>query len=89
MSILVHCPSFHLSYDLHSYHHVPLPFLRDELAFDNVEQICKFLIDHKAAFYINDTAPDEQKNFDCKRAQQFLAEVYEEKYRRSVIKGRI
>ncbi|TDL23672.1 hypothetical protein BD410DRAFT_856434 [Rickenella mellea] len=72
-----------------AYHQVPLLFIRDELAFDNLQMACEFLTSHRISFFINPNSPDDQKTFDCKPAQAPLAQVFDEKYRKAVIKGAI
>lgn len=74
---------------MHRYHQLPLTFIRDELTFENIAQVEKFLSDHSSAFYQNPDASDEQKVFDCRSAQTPLAQAYEEKYRKAIIKGAI
>jgi len=44
---------------------------------------------HSAAFFVDPTLPDEQKTLDCKPAAPKLAQVFEEKYRKVLIKGAI
>lgn len=66
-----------------------MTFIRDELAFESIQLACEFLTTHKVPFFQNSHSPDEQKIFDCKPAQAPLAQVFEEKYRKAVIKGRI
>lgn len=68
---------------------MPLTFIRDELTFENIAQVDTFLDDHNSAFYQNPDAADEQKVLDCKSAQAPLAQAYEEKYRKAIIKGAI
>jgi len=72
-----------------AYHQLPLTFIRDELAFENVSQVANFLQSHRAPFFQNPNDPDEQKIFDCKPAQAQLTKAYEEKYRKATIKGAI
>ncbi|KAL0060866.1 hypothetical protein AAF712_012330 [Marasmius tenuissimus] len=71
------------------YKTIGVPFIQNELAFDDLESTCKFLEEHKAACYTNPTARDTEKIIDCKPAMSTLTQVYEEKYRRVGIKGAI
>jgi hypothetical protein len=71
------------------YHQLPVTFIRDELAFDNVSQTINFLTSHRAAFFQNPNAHEEQRIFDCKAAQLTLNQVFDEKYRKATIKGAI
>ncbi|KAK7056204.1 hypothetical protein VNI00_002756 [Paramarasmius palmivorus] len=68
---------------------ISLSFLQNELAFDDLEATRNFLVEHKAAFFTNPTAPLAEKTIDCKLATPVLAQVYEEKYRKVGIKGAI
>lgn len=66
-----------------------LIFIRDELAFDNAEQVTNFLVRHGAAFYQNPNVPDDQKVLACRAAQVPLSQAYDEKYRKARITGAI
>lgn len=71
------------------YHQVPLTFLRDELAFDSVEQVVEFLADHKVPSIQNINASDEEKVWECRQAHAPLSRVFEAKYRKAKIEGAI
>lgn len=66
-----------------------LTFIQDELAFDDMPHLTTFLTTHRAAFYQNPNASDNDKILDCKAAQSSLAQSYEEKYRKATIRGAI
>ncbi|KAF8998559.1 SAC3/GANP/Nin1/mts3/eIF-3 p25 family-domain-containing protein [Cyathus striatus] len=72
-----------------AYHTIPLTFLQNELAFDNLDQARNFLINHSAAFFSNPNDPDPKKILQCKPAAPSLTHVYEEKYRKVAIRGAI
>lgn len=74
---------------LDSYKTIPLTFLQNELAFDNLDMTKDFLKNHSALFFSNPRAPDTQKALDCKPATAQLVTVFEEKYRKVLIKGAI
>jgi hypothetical protein len=44
---------------------------------------------HSAAFFEDPNRPDEQKILNCKAAAPSLAQIFEEKYRKVLIKGAI
>ena len=71
------------------YRQLPLVFIRDELAFESFEQVCTFLTNHSAAFFLDPNSPDDEKTWLPKPAQEALRESYEEKYRKATIKGAI
>lgn len=72
-----------------SYKTLSLPFIHRELAFDSLAEARDFLMNHKCAFFTNPNSPDEQKVLDCKPAVPELAKVFEEKYRKIIIKGAV
>ncbi|KAH8116404.1 SAC3/GANP/Nin1/mts3/eIF-3 p25 family-domain-containing protein [Phellopilus nigrolimitatus] len=72
-----------------AYIQLPIAFIQDELAFENAAQAATFITQHRAAFYQNPDAADEQKVLDCRPAQLPLAKVFDEKYRKATIKGAI
>ncbi|ESK97723.1 nuclear export factor [Moniliophthora roreri MCA 2997] len=72
-----------------AYRTIPLTFIQNELAFDDLEATREFLKEHKAEYFTNAIARDSEKTFDCKLATPVLAQVYEEKYRKVGIKGAI
>ena len=71
------------------YKTTPLTFIHHELAFDSLEQACDFLADHSAAHFANPGSADGQKILDCKLAGAQLPQVFEERYRKVLIKGAI
>lgn len=71
------------------YRTVSLPFISKELAFEDLAEARDFLMNHKCAFFTNPNSPDEQKTLDCKPATSELTKVFEEKYRKIVIKGAV
>lgn len=72
-----------------AYHNLPVTFIRDELAFETSVQVAKFLTDHKAPFYQNPNAEDDEKILNCKQAQLPLSQAYDERYRKAKLKGAI
>lgn len=72
-----------------AYKTIPLKFINDVLAFDSLDAARVFLVDHSAAFFTNLRDPDSQKILDCKPAIPQLTQVFEEKYRKVLIKGAI
>lgn len=68
---------------------LPLAFIYNELAFENMDKMMEFLTAHKVLCWQNPDARDEQKVFDCRQAQKILLQVYEEKYRKATIKGAV
>ncbi|KAK2465642.1 hypothetical protein APHAL10511_002186 [Amanita phalloides] len=69
-----------------AYHTIPLSFLQTELAFDSLDDVRTFLVDHSAGLFQNPNVPDRKKNLDCRGAHGRLREVFQEKYRRVGIK---
>ena len=72
-----------------SYLQLTLSFLRNELAFDSLEDTRKFLADHSADIFKDPRHPDSQKVVESKPAYPKLLQAYEEKYRKVQIKGAI
>jgi hypothetical protein len=72
-----------------AYKTLSLPFIRKELAFDNLAHAQEFLMNHQCAFFTNPNSPNDQKILDCKPAVSELTRIYEEKYRKIVIKGAV
>ncbi|KAF8075082.1 SAC3/GANP/Nin1/mts3/eIF-3 p25 family-domain-containing protein [Lyophyllum atratum] len=72
-----------------AYKTIPLTFINNVLAFDSLDAARVFLVDHSAAFFTNPRDPDGQKILDCKPAIPQLTQVFEEKYRKILIKGAI
>lgn len=72
-----------------SYRTISLLFLQRNLAFDSLEDTNTFLVTHSAAVFTNPSSPDIDKIVECKTANQKLAQVFEEKYRKVLIKGAI
>ncbi|THH19429.1 hypothetical protein EW146_g1717 [Bondarzewia mesenterica] len=72
-----------------AYQQIPIAFIHQELAFDTYAQTREFLMNHSAGFFVNPNSPDAQKVLDCRAAAGPLAQVFEEKYRKVQIKGRI
>ena len=68
---------------------VPLIFIVDELAFENVSEALDFLSSHNCATFTNPSHSDAEKVFDCKSASAPLAQLMEEKFRKVQIKGAI
>ncbi|KAG6854017.1 hypothetical protein C0991_011504 [Blastosporella zonata] len=68
---------------------IPLQFIHNELAFDSLDATRQFLVDHSAAFFTDPREPDSKKTLDCKPASSQLAQKFEEKYRKVLIKGAI
>ncbi|KZV85712.1 hypothetical protein EXIGLDRAFT_681609 [Exidia glandulosa HHB12029] len=68
---------------------IPVEFITSELAFENAEETHKFLSDHNAAIYLDDSVPLSQRAFDCKTAFSTLAAEFETKYRKVNIKGSV
>lgn len=68
---------------------VPLVFIVDELAFENVSEALDFLSSHHCATFTNPSQSDVGKVFDCKSASAPLAKLMEEKFRKVQIKGAI
>lgn len=72
-----------------AYRQISLSFVQNELAFESLEDARGFLSDHSAALFTDPMVPDSKKMVECKMAQSKLAPVYEEKYRKVMIKGAI
>lgn len=72
-----------------SYISVPLVFIVNELAFENVSEALEFLSSHDCAIFTNPNHSDAEKVFDCKSASAPLARLMEEKFRKVQIKGAI
>jgi hypothetical protein len=72
-----------------AYKTLSLPFIHKELVFDSLAEARDFLMNHQCAFFTNPNSPDEQKTLDCKPAVPVLARVFEEKYRKIIIKGAV
>jgi len=72
-----------------SYRTISLGFLQTTLAFETLEDTNTFLVTHSAAVFTNPSSPDIDKIVECKSANQKLAQVFEEKYRKVMIKGAI
>ncbi|KII85821.1 hypothetical protein PLICRDRAFT_44236 [Plicaturopsis crispa FD-325 SS-3] len=70
-----------------AYKSLSLDFIHTELAFDSAEAAREFLANHQSGFFTNTNAPDSQKTLDCKPAHGQLVHVYEERYRKVLIKG--
>lgn len=68
---------------------VPLVFIVDELAFENVSEALDFLSSHDCATFTNPSHSNVEKVFDCKAAAAPLAKLMEEKFRKIQIKGAI
>lgn len=66
-----------------------LTFISNELAFDTPSQAKEFLTEHRAGHFKNPNSSDKDKILDCKPANQPLAQIFEEKYRRVQIKGAV
>lgn len=73
----------------HRYKTIPLSFIHDELAFESPEAAREFIIAHSAAFFTNPNNPDLEKVLDCKPAGPPLAQAFENKYRKVMIRGAI
>ncbi|KAF8661360.1 hypothetical protein AX16_001455 [Volvariella volvacea WC 439] len=72
-----------------AYRTIPLTFLLNELAFDDLPSTHKWLTNHSAAFFVDPTKPENQKVLDCKPALPQLKQVFEDRYRKVMIKGAI
>lgn len=72
-----------------AYQRLPITFIHQELAFDTYAQTREFLMQHRAALFVNPNSPDAEKVLDCKAASGELGQAFEEKYRKVEIKGRI
>ncbi|KAI0629157.1 SAC3/GANP/Nin1/mts3/eIF-3 p25 family-domain-containing protein [Trametes polyzona] len=72
-----------------AYRTLQLSFIQNELAFETAGAAREFLVEHRAGYFQNPNAPDEEAVLDCKAASPQLAQVYEEKYRRVQIKGAV
>ena len=72
-----------------SYKSLTLSFVYNELAFDSPVAAREFLVTHSAGFFLNTNAPDAEKILDCKAAGPNLSQVFDEKYRKIIIKGAI
>ncbi|KAJ7050530.1 SAC3/GANP/Nin1/mts3/eIF-3 p25 family-domain-containing protein [Mycena amicta] len=72
-----------------AYHTLPLTLIHQELAFETIDQTREFLEEHSAAQFTNPGSADSEKTLDCKRAGVQLAQTFEEKYRKVLIKGAI
>lgn len=66
-----------------------LAFISDELGFEAHAQAKDFIMEHRAGFFKNPNSSDDEKILDCKAANQPLAQVFEEKYRKIQIKGAV
>jgi hypothetical protein len=71
------------------YLRLSLTVLHKELAFESPTEARDFLSTHSAAFFTNPNSADSEKTLDCKAAVSPLSQVYEEKYRKVLIKGAI
>ncbi|TFK25588.1 hypothetical protein FA15DRAFT_590095 [Coprinopsis marcescibilis] len=72
-----------------SYMKIPLAFVQDELAFEELEEARTFLSTHGAAVFVDPKHPDSQKVLDCRQAHPKLQQVFDDKYRKVMIKGAI
>ncbi|KAF7308675.1 PCI domain-containing protein [Mycena chlorophos] len=72
-----------------AYRTIPLSFLHQELAFETFEHAREFLQEHSAAHFTNPHSADSEKILDCRAAGAQLAQTFEEKYRKVLIKGAI
>ncbi|KAJ7089661.1 SAC3/GANP/Nin1/mts3/eIF-3 p25 family-domain-containing protein [Mycena belliarum] len=72
-----------------AYKTIPLSFIHQELAFESPQEARIFLAEHSAACFTNASSPDGQKTLDCKPAGPQLAQAFEAKYRKVLIKGAI
>jgi hypothetical protein len=73
-----------------AYVQLSMSFIAKELAFDEgAGEAVKFLYTLQAGTFSNPNDPDEKKVLDCKRCFEPLTAVYEEKYRKVTIKGRV
>ncbi|KAF8199140.1 SAC3/GANP/Nin1/mts3/eIF-3 p25 family-domain-containing protein [Pholiota molesta] len=68
---------------------VTLEFLKRTLAFETLDDARIFLSDHQITTYINPNSPDSEKVLDCKPAIPEINRIFEEKYRKVMIKGAI
>jgi hypothetical protein len=66
-----------------------LSFVQSELAFDDLVTAHAFLSNHSAAFFVNPNSRDVEKIIDCRPAAPQLAQAFDEKYRKVLIKGAI
>jgi len=72
-----------------AYKTISMSFIQNQLAFDDLEDAHTFLTNHTVAFFINPNSSHSQKILDCKPAVSQLAQVFEDKYRKVLIKGAI
>ncbi|KAJ6624970.1 SAC3/GANP/Nin1/mts3/eIF-3 p25 family-domain-containing protein [Mycena sp. CBHHK59/15] len=72
-----------------AYKSILLSFVQQELAFESLVQAREFLVEHSAACFTNANHPDPHKTLDCKPAGAQLAQAFETKYRKVLIKGAI
>jgi hypothetical protein len=63
--------------------------LKRTLAFETLDDARIFLSDHQITTYINPNSPDSEKVLDCKPAIPEINRIFEEKYRKVMIKGAI
>ena len=59
------------------------------LGFDDLSDAHNFLSDHSIALFTNPNSPDAEKILDCRNAHTKLTQVYEDKYRKVMIRGAI
>ncbi|KAK0467286.1 SAC3/GANP/Nin1/mts3/eIF-3 p25 family-domain-containing protein [Desarmillaria tabescens] len=72
-----------------AYKTLPLSFIHNELAFDDIESAREFLTEHSSFFFTNPNSPDTEKILDCRPILPNLTQAYEEKYRKVGIRGAI
>ncbi|KAF9564255.1 hypothetical protein CPC08DRAFT_660731 [Agrocybe pediades] len=72
-----------------AYKKLSFTFLQTTFAFETTEEIKQFLADHQVNSYINPNVPDNEKMLDTKPMLPELTKIYEEKYRKVMIKGAI
>ncbi|KDR67967.1 hypothetical protein GALMADRAFT_257486 [Galerina marginata CBS 339.88] len=72
-----------------AYKTIPLSYLQKTLAFDTLDDARMFLVQHQITTFTNPNSPDVEKTLDCKASIPEINRVFEEKYRKVIIKGAI
>ncbi|KAF9054572.1 SAC3/GANP/Nin1/mts3/eIF-3 p25 family-domain-containing protein [Panaeolus papilionaceus] len=72
-----------------AYKTLPLSFIQNSLGFDATDDLRTFLSGHNLAVFSNPNSPESERMLDCKAIAGEVIKVYQEKYRRAIIKGAI
>ncbi|PPQ63387.1 hypothetical protein CVT24_005652 [Panaeolus cyanescens] len=72
-----------------AYKTIPLTFIQKSLGFDSLDEVRTFLSGHSLAAFSNPNSPESERILDCKAIVAEVTKVYQEKYRRAMIKGAI